>query len=94
MSADLAVLMGGRVVGHIIKGRGSAARLRYDMRYTDDQAATPLSLAYPLRIREHDVGDWLDGLLPPSAGAATGDRPRPPSREPAPRRLVGDRDRG
>lgn len=66
MNADLTVLMHGRVVGHITKGRSSTASLRYDKRYTDDRAETPLSLAFPLHSREHEIGDWLDGLLPPS----------------------------
>lgn len=66
MTADLIVLMHGRIAGHITKGRRNSATLRYEKRYADDHAQTPLSLAFPLRIPEHDVGDWLDGLLPPS----------------------------
>ena len=66
MTADMAVLMHGRLAGHVARERGNAARLRYEERYTADQAATPLSLALPLRTREHEIGDWLDGLLPPS----------------------------
>lgn len=66
MTADLAVLMHGRVAGHITKGRRSTARLRYEERYAAGQGETPLSLALPLSVREHEIGDWLDGLLPPS----------------------------
>ncbi|WP_419945020.1 HipA domain-containing protein [Candidatus Poriferisodalis sp.] len=65
MTADLTVLMHGRITGHITKGRRNAAKLHYEKQYADDHGQTPLSLAFPLRMPEHDVGDWLDGLLPP-----------------------------
>ena len=64
MSSDsLAVLLDGRHVADLVRGRG---RLGARLLYRDD-AARPLSLSLPLSRREHRadaVDPWLRGLLP------------------------------
>lgn len=67
MTADLAVLIHGQVAGQIRKSdvrRG--AIFRYEHAYLNTYDPTPLSLAFPTYEQEHQAGDWLDGLLPPS----------------------------
>ena len=67
MRPDVAVLINGAVAGWVRKQeRGHGADFSYDDAYASRRDATPLSLAYPLRHKHHEVGDWLDGLLPPS----------------------------
>ena len=65
MTADLGVLLNGEHIGTVTKSRQDAA-FEYDPAYASARTATPLSLAFPLRTRTHEVVDWLDGLLPPS----------------------------
>ena len=65
-TGDLTVMMDGRIAGHILKGRHGRAQMVYDDLYAADQENTPLSLTFPLHTRKHEVGAWLDGLLPPS----------------------------
>ena len=67
MTADLNVLLNGEHAGTITKNsRDRGATLEYDPAYASTYTATPLSLAFPLRIKTHQTADWLDGLLPPS----------------------------
>ena len=67
MTPDVAVVLDGATAGWISKHkRGSAATLEYEDEYANSRGATPLSLAFPLRHRSHEAGEWLDGLLPPS----------------------------
>ena len=67
MTPDVAVLLHGHVAGQIHKSDARrGAMFRYEPAYIAAYDPTPLSLAFPTHEREHQVGDWLDGLLPPS----------------------------
>ncbi|WP_420618638.1 HipA domain-containing protein [Candidatus Poriferisocius sp.] len=60
----LVVLLGGRVAGTVRAGREGACWFSYASDYATDRAAAPLSLSIPLGEGEHDIADWMDGLLP------------------------------
>ena len=64
--ADLLVFIEGRFAGEITAGAGNTAELRYDGSYLRKPRNTPLSLSAPLGHGHHEVGRWLDGLLPDS----------------------------
>ncbi|HCB34473.1 MAG TPA: hypothetical protein DEP66_06710 [Acidimicrobiaceae bacterium] len=63
----LAVVLYGEVVGYLNRLDGDAVSFEYDADYTQDTAATPLSLSMPLRQQVHPpeaVKNWVEGLLP------------------------------
>ena len=67
MNQDLAVLMHGRLVGYVERELPiPRATFCYTPEYLDHMASSPLSLSVPLKGQGHQIGDWLDGLLPPS----------------------------
>ena len=66
MNADLVVMLHGHVAGHVTKSDRQGAVMRYDPAHLGQYDPTPLSLTFPTRAGSHQVGDWLDGLLPPS----------------------------
>lgn len=61
---DLVVFIEGRRAGEVESGPGGAARFSYDREYLRGAGSTPLSLSAPLGHDDHDIGRWLDGLLP------------------------------
>lgn len=74
MTAPLAILLDGQVVGTLGAGDGDAAgdgSFVYSDGYLDrGSVAVPLSLGLPLTRRRHSVGaikTWLEGLLPDDA---------------------------
>jgi serine/threonine-protein kinase HipA len=67
--SELAVLLGGRLAGHIKPGRGGRLMWTYDDAYRRASDPTALSLSLPLVAREHrgpEVEAFLWGLLPDS----------------------------
>jgi len=67
VSQELAVLIEGRLAGHLVRLRGGTHRLRYEPGYIRTSGATPLSVSMPVRTSEHServVGPWIAGLLP------------------------------
>ena len=63
----LSVVMSGHFAG-VATSEGSAASTRvgfeYDPDYLRSPDATPLSVSVPLQPGRHEIGVWLDGLLP------------------------------
>lgn len=67
MTQDLAVLLHGQVVGYVeLELPIPKATFCYTREYLNEMASSPLSLSMPLNGQNHPIGDWLDGLLPPS----------------------------
>ena len=60
---DLDVYVHGVRAGSLTSGVGKQATFRYDNAYLQD-LGTPLSLSVPCVHGDHDVGAWIDGLLP------------------------------
>ena len=60
--ADLLVFVEGRLAGEVTAT--DSVEFRYDGSYLRDPRSTPLSLSAPLGRGVHNVGRWLDGLLP------------------------------
>lgn len=60
----LLVFVEGRLAGQVSRGAGASVVFRYDGAYLRDPRSTPLSLSAPLGRGTHEVGHWLDGLLP------------------------------
>jgi len=68
MTDTLAVLLGGRVIGHVVRHE-TRSRERLSFEYADDYPvdATPLSFSMPTPVGSHPdavVTPWLWGLLP------------------------------
>ena len=64
---DLLVFVDGRLAGGVDAGRGKSATFSYDDSYLRSGRSTPLSLSAPLTRRRHEIGTWIDGLLPDNA---------------------------
>ncbi len=67
MADSLAVLMGDRVAGSLVRLGGGQLRFDYDADYRKGDDPTPLSLSMPLPVASHAhviVSSWLWGLLP------------------------------
>ena len=63
---DLLVFVEGRLAGDVRRASASSVEFRYDSSYLRDPRSTPLSLCAPLDHGTHEIGGWLDGLLPDS----------------------------
>lgn len=65
MDPDLVVFMGGAPAGRAQRvNRNGPVLFRYDDAYLAEPGRTPLSVGVPPRPGAHDIGAWLDGLLP------------------------------
>lgn len=67
MTRELAVLLGGRLVGVLSREKGARLSFRYDRAWQDAADAYPLSLSMPYSRREHPheiVDAYLRNLLP------------------------------
>ncbi len=70
MSIALEVVVHGRPAGTITSagkagaGRTRTATFRYRVDYLERYQSTPLSVSVPLKPGEHEIGAWLNGLLP------------------------------
>ena len=67
----LVVVLGGAVVGTLVRQANATLRFDYDQSYQADPEATPVSLSMPLAVRTHQDGrgrrvvtNFLWGLLP------------------------------
>lgn len=63
----LAVVIGARLAGTLVRQRGGQIRLDYDDEYRETDNAVPLSVSMPVQVRTHTdrvVTPWLWGLLP------------------------------
>ena len=61
---ELLVFIDGKPAGEVTADRGPTAQFRYLPEYLRTPFATPLSLRAPLDTAAHEIGAWLDGLLP------------------------------
>lgn len=64
--SDLDVFVHGAYAGPLAPGVGKQATFRYDDAYLHS-LGTPLSLSIPRVRGDHEVGAWIDGLLPDNA---------------------------
>ena len=62
--SDLLVFVEGDLAGKAWRDGGTLVEFRYDSTYLRDPRSTPLSLSAPLERGTHEIGRWLDGLLP------------------------------
>lgn len=60
----LEVLVHGKPAGTAVSGRAGRAAFSYFDEYLTDALSTPLSVSVPLEAGQHEVGSWLEGLLP------------------------------
>ena len=83
--ADLLVFIDGAFAGEAVSAGRAHAEFRYDDSYLSRQFATPLSLQAPLGRQPHQIGTWLDGLLPdnPAVRRLWADRNQAASTSPA-----------
>ena len=61
---DLLVFVEGRFAGQARRASATSIEFRYDDTYLRESRSTPLSLSAPLERGPHEVGRWIDGLLP------------------------------
>lgn len=71
MSAELSVIAGGLLLGHVRHAGNGRMSFFYDAAWRDSTAAYPLSLSMPLTAAEHPhraIDPFLRGLLPDNPG--------------------------